>query len=52
MLSVTLDRDDKIIGKYIIMRVLFYKRVCYTHMCVNTERTLPSNRFVGREVHM
>jgi hypothetical protein len=27
----------------ILMRVLFYKRVCHTHMCVNTVRTLSSN---------
>ena len=25
------------------MRVLFYKRVCHTHTCVNTVRTLPLN---------
>ncbi len=28
------------------MRVLFYKQVCYTHMCVNTVRTLPSNNSI------
>jgi hypothetical protein len=26
------------------MRVLFYKWVCHTHMCVNTVPTLPSNK--------
>ena len=28
------------------MRVLFYKRVCHTHTCVNTVRTLPLNNLV------
>jgi hypothetical protein len=29
------------------MRVLFYKRVCHTHTCVNTVRTLPLNIIVS-----
>ena len=29
------------------MRVLFYKRVCHTHTCVNTVRTLPLNKLVA-----
>ncbi len=28
------------------MGVLFYKRVCHTHTCVNTVRTLPLNILV------
>ena len=34
------------------MRVLFYKRVCHTHTCVNTVRTLPLNSHVKLYTHM